>query len=547
MPRNRLPRMGWEDIHCQMTGKSAGDVSINFIERWNWVRYESRKRQIAKQIPSLFPLNPSRTQLHSAFIDQLRSIPLAGSIADPGPLQPVQKVQILRSVCSWSIGSSSTTECSIYLAYLHAIQAAQRLIYIENQYFISSNLTQNKIADALFNRISLAIRNRQLFRTIVVLPIYPATPAPVITRYIHWHHLKSICRGKKSLVGRLETQFPGGIWKRYLGFFCLRTHAFWNPRQFYQAPFPHDPQLLSDEGSCLPAIDCLEDLEGHSPGVEDAPDCQFGVPVSINFPHHQPLIKTVHIGPEDTWPMILQQLVTKVGLHNPGAAALMDASGVFSYECSSSAGYLWQEIDPRTSPSAALPQLVALRDAHPGQPLRLFLGLPRFPVTEQIYVHTKLMIVDDRLLILGSANINDRSLLGCRDSEIGMVTRDFDAEGSIGTLRRRLFCKFLGLSYPEQVDAVYNPCSPEFWDLWKGTAQQNGRIYSDVFPSIFESLGTWPSSPAEANHHHRPEHISRLKDIRGFLINYPSRAARKENLKPPALSPESILPMVLFT
>lgn len=38
------------------------------------------------------------------------------------------------------------------------------------------------------------------------------------------------------------------------------------------------------------------------------------------------------------------------------------------------------------------------------------------PVTEIIYVHSKLMIVDDKRAIIGSANINDRSLLGSRDS-----------------------------------------------------------------------------------------------------------------------------------
>ena len=38
------------------------------------------------------------------------------------------------------------------------------------------------------------------------------------------------------------------------------------------------------------------------------------------------------------------------------------------------------------------------------------------PMTEIIYVHSKLMIVDDMRCIIGSANINDRSLLGNRDS-----------------------------------------------------------------------------------------------------------------------------------
>ena len=37
--------------------------------------------------------------------------------------------------------------------------------------------------------------------------------------------------------------------------------------------------------------------------------------------------------------------------------------------------------------------------------------------TEMVYIHSKLMIVDDRAAIIGSANINDRSMMGNKDSE----------------------------------------------------------------------------------------------------------------------------------
>ena len=33
-------------------------------------------------------------------------------------------------------------------------------------------------------------------------------------------------------------------------------------------------------------------------------------------------------------------------------------------------------------------------------------------------MHSKIMIVDDCIALIGSANINDRSLLGSRDSEV---------------------------------------------------------------------------------------------------------------------------------
>ena len=46
--------------------------------------------------------------------------------------------------------------------------------------------------------------------------------------------------------------------------------------------------------------------------------------------------------------------------------------------------------------------------------------------TEQVYVHAKICIVDDRLAIIGSANINERSQRGDRDSELAAVIRDTD-------------------------------------------------------------------------------------------------------------------------
>ncbi|KAG5654244.1 hypothetical protein H0H81_005487, partial [Sphagnurus paluster] len=43
-----------------------------------------------------------------------------------------------------------------------------------------------------------------------------------------------------------------------------------------------------------------------------------------------------------------------------------------------------------------------------------------------VYIHGKICIVDDRLAIIGSANINERSQRGDRDSELAAVIRDTD-------------------------------------------------------------------------------------------------------------------------
>ncbi|OZI30710.1 hypothetical protein CAL29_22210 [Bordetella genomosp. 10] len=50
-------------------------------------------------------------------------------------------------------------------------------------------------------------------------------------------------------------------------------------------------------------------------------------------------------------------------------------------------------------------------------------------LTEMIYVHSKLTIVDDAVAIIGSANINDRSLQGNGDTELAAVVVDDEGAG----------------------------------------------------------------------------------------------------------------------
>ncbi|ODV80433.1 phospholipase D, partial [Suhomyces tanzawaensis NRRL Y-17324] len=86
------------------------------------------------------------------------------------------------------------------------------------------------------------------------------------------------------------------------------------------------------------------------------------------------------------------------------------------------------------------------------------IGPDRTLVTEQLYIHAKTMIVDDRVALIGSANINERSMRGVRDSEVAAVVRDqsmisttMDGEPYLAakfahTLRMRLMREHLGVN-----------------------------------------------------------------------------------------------------
>lgn len=50
-------------------------------------------------------------------------------------------------------------------------------------------------------------------------------------------------------------------------------------------------------------------------------------------------------------------------------------------------------------------------------------------------MHSKVMIIDDCVALIGSANINDRSLLGSRDSEVSIYSRLFVLRWAISIFR----------------------------------------------------------------------------------------------------------------
>ena len=53
------------------------------------------------------------------------------------------------------------------------------------------------------------------------------------------------------------------------------------------------------------------------------------------------------------------------------------------------------------------------------------------PKSEIVYVHSKLLIIDDDIALLGSANLNDRSMTGVRDSELAVVMEESNKEEGI--------------------------------------------------------------------------------------------------------------------
>lgn len=97
-----------------------------------------------------------------------------------------------------------------------------------------------------------------------------------------------------------------------------------------------------------------------------------------------------------------------------------------------------------------------------------------------IYVHSKMMIVDDEYIIVGSANINERSMNGGRDTEIAMgswqphhINQGRLPRGRIHGFRMSLWFEHLGrldncFMNPESLESVraVNAIADEMWTLY---------------------------------------------------------------------------------
>uniref|UniRef100_A0A670IPG4 Phospholipase n=1 Tax=Podarcis muralis TaxID=64176 RepID=A0A670IPG4_PODMU len=185
-------------------------------------------------------------------------------------------------------------------------------------------------------------------------------------------------------------------------------------------------------------------------------------------------------------------------------------------------------------------------------------------VTELIYVHSKLMIVDDNTVIIGSANINDRSMLGKRDSEMAVIVQDTDTLPSVmdgedykagrfaQSLRLQCFRVVLGNS--TDPNDIQDPvCDKFFKEVWVATAARNATIYDKVFRSLpndevtnLAKLREYITKPKLACEN-PAKAAEELKKIHGFLVQFPFGFLQEENLLPSVGTKESMVPMETWT
>lgn len=164
-------------------------------------------------------------------------------------------------------------------------------------------------------------------------------------------------------------------------------------------------------------------------------------------------------------------------------------------------------------------------------------------LTEQVYVHDKLLIVDDRVAIIGSANVNDRSMAGDLDSEIGAIIIDEKRSGTplagrpsdlprafAQRLRVDLWSEHLGLA-DDARKFVQDPVEGHL--MLRKISTANTQIYQSAFDRADPPARAWFASnqlrrlPASDGVLRRSAIVGEegraalARGLRGRLLDYP--------------------------
>ena len=190
------------------------------------------------------------------------------------------------------------------------------------------------------------------------------------------------------------------------------------------------------------------------------------------------------------------------------------------------------------------------------------------PTTEIIYIHSKLMIVDDKHVIIGSANINDRSMLGSRDSEFCVLIQEkvneskykIDGETTPAadfahSFRTSLLAEHLGLEPDNQI--LFDPLSDDLWEKLNNTAKINTEIYRKLwncYPDDNMTKFVDVKNVKKINEFDEKQmknfknlYLTEKERIQGHIVQFPLHFLEEEVLGINFFSRENIVPEKNYT
>ncbi|WP_189458744.1 phospholipase [Jeongeupia chitinilytica] len=522
---SKQPRMPWQDVHSKVEGPSVYDLSMNFVRRWNSIQgrlnRDYKNQAIAgwiKRLVSQAPIpQPKPVYIPEALLPK-RAPPVGSFTVQVLRSAPRQLLKDEEDALSKAPGMASAERFGSGLAQdncqkaiVNVIEKAKHFLYIEGQFFQSEHgdfdrYNPRVLSGPMGSQVDFTrIPNYQRYRKL--LNVDAALVNRDIT-LINYHELRRLQDTREGYAFCQEFKRVLGLWIQVQATLKMKNDQ---------------TTLLNRVGEAL------------------ARRIEFAINRGERF--HVYMVLPVHPeGTLDTLNIMTQVFLTQQSLHLGSYSLINRIRGAICVK-------RLMDKTPGLSLRAARDKVVAMpiekleQDLeHDWKDYLTLLNLRNWdmldgkPVTEQIYVHSKLVIADDLVAVLGSANINDRSLQGDRDSELAIWVKDgtqgttkpitggtpIPVSPAIHQLRVDLWKKHFGLSGKvrpanELAGVLEKPADPATWKAIQKRAQANAATYETSFPfiprndSAFQEMNRPPAGTS-------PEVVNLVKGKRGASL-----------------------------
>ena len=489
------PRLPWQDIHCRVYGAAATDLLKNFIERWR------------KQAPRRYRGRKLLSKLTILLRDSLAKDALPKGLLDDFALKfrgtTDHTISILKSATRFHMRSSS--------------------VEAKSDKRQSSDVTP-QISDTVVQVIRSCDEDSVIFDPQVNSSNFFIDPK-------HFRQKKVDNSMQKAYIHHI---------RQAKNFIYIESQYFIGSSHLW------DESQKSGAYNLIPGELCEKICRKISAGEE------FHVYLVIPlFPEglpSSPKVKQILKFQHSTLEMIYQRIAKAI--EAKGIEKTRKPTDYFSVLCLGKRESLADICDEDTNCSDDVE--LSSNDAKSGvddleedtedysSALKNVLRSRRF----QIYVHSKCIIVDDDVCIIGSANINQRSLAGSRDTELGISA--FEASqlstpgscprGKIHAFRMSLWGEHLGVAMLNEYDTLLSlkcPWSPDCVSLVRNRAQNNWDVFK-ARNSPMEEVGHLMLYPIEIDTAGKVNHLPGFRSFPDFP-------------KSRVLGSKSIIPDILTT
>ena len=538
VPRKDSLRMPWHDVHSRIIGPAVSDIARHFIERWNHANFADRKKRGLTSINQSVSFSQNKFNFWQKFTEIMRKKNIKIKETKTVVSNPFKKIESVESINTEDLKIGAAENKKLQESFMKGKKK------IDDDHLLQRDDSKSTSTRPSYYDKLVKTMGRMGSQKITINEEYEIANTEMYSKYFTPGCIMSevqVLRSASEWSAGLRTP-EHSILNAYYDLIENAKHYIYIENQFFVSKSWTD----EEKKKCNHSIsDIVQNKIAYylRKRIEKAYLNKENFRVYIFLP----LLPGFAGEPEESATLQIIVKHTYAGIcRNYGLSLIEQLYKIMRNEWKNYIGFY------------------SLRNH------ALVNGVPK---TEIIYIHSKLMIVDDTKVLIGSANINDRSMLGIRDSEFAVIIKEkkelinkktgknfvmngdnnYRAANFAVSFRKALMAEHLGISPDEPI--LDDPVSNKLFYFITGRARDNTRIYHNLFGCYPDDTYTdieILQNAKKVKEKENPQvflkkYMELKNEIKGHIVEYPLLFLKNVELGKSFFSVENLVPEYNFT